>query len=157
MIHLLFVCVGNICRSPAAEAVMNQLIQEHNLTDKVTCDSVGLTSTFLGKPADPTMQAYAELRNYQITSISRPITLEDIQRSDFILAATENVREEICNRIQSEVDREKVHNICEFCKYRPDTDIPDPYSGGNEGFELVLDILEDACVGLLEMIKKQIN
>lgn len=157
MIHVLFVCVGNICRSPAAEAIMNQLIQEHDLSKRISCDSVGLTSTFLGKPADPTMQAYAELRNYELTSIARPITPEDIRHADYILVATENIRHQLSANLQNENDRKKIYNICEFCKYRPETEIPDPYYGGEEGFDLVLDILEDACTGLIEMLKKQIN
>jgi len=158
MIRILFVCAANICRSPAAEAITNHLIQENHLSDNISCDSAGLTASFMEAPADATMQAYAEARGYHLNSISRPITQEDIQDFDFILTMTDSIRQEISRNLHNGNNRTKIHNICEFCKYRPETDIPDPYLGdSDEAFEHVLDILEDACAGLIEMLKKKIN
>jgi len=157
MITLLFVCVGNICRSPAAEAIMNHLLEENGLSNQVICDSVGLTTTFLGKPADDMMRVVAGERDYTITSIARPITPSDFEHADFILGMTDEIVAELRLIAPDEMQTQKIHNICEFCEYHPDSEIHDPYNGEREEFEFVIDILEDACNGVLTMVKKQIN
>lgn len=157
MLKLLFVCIGNICRSPATEAIMNNLLEENGLSKQVTCDSVGLTTTFLGKPADDMMRKVGADRGYAITSISRPITSPDFEQADFILAMTDEILAELRLMAPDEIQAKKIYNITEFCEYHPDSEVLDPYCGDKEEFEFVVDILEDACNGLLAMVKKQIN
>lgn len=157
MLKLLFVCLGNICRSPAAEAIMNHLLEQNGLSEQVRCDSAGLTTTFLGKPADDTMRKIARERGYHITSISRPITPHDIEQVDMVLAMDEEILEELRLIDYQQSQTKKLHNMTEFCEYMPDTDVPDPYLGDDEEFEFVIDLLEDACNGLLSVVKKQIN
>lgn len=157
MLKLLFVCLGNICRSPAAEAIMNQLLRDNKLNHQVACDSAGLTSTFLGKPADTMMRDVASDRDIIITSIARPITAQDFEEADFIFAVTEEIASELRLAAPDEAVSQKIQNLCDYCEYHPDNDVPDPFCGDREEFEFVMDILEDACNGLLSMIKKQIN
>ena len=157
MIKLLFVCLGNICRSPAAEAIMRHLLKKNGLTNQVTCDSAGLTTTFLGQPADDMMCESAIERGYQISTTSRPITDFDFEQADFILAMTDEIIAELRILAPNPIDIEKIYNICDFCQYHPEGEVPDPYCGDSVEFEFALDILEDACKGLLEMVKKQIN
>ena len=107
MLKLLFVCIGNICRSPATEAIMNNLLEENGLSKQVTCDSVGLTTTFLGKPADDMMRKVGADRGYAITSISRPITSPDFEQADFILAMTDEILAELRLMAPDEIQAKK--------------------------------------------------
>lgn len=157
MLNLLFVCLGNICRSPAAETIMNQLLKAHHLNHNVTCDSAGLTATFIGKFADATMRKIANDRNYNITHIARIITNEDFEKADFILTMDDNMVAELQSITPNKKYNQKIQNICDYCEYYPDNEVIDPYGGDNEEFEFVLDLLEDACHGLLSMVKRQIN
>lgn len=157
MIRLLFVCLGNICRSPAAETIMRAMLKQNNLTQQISCSSAGLTTTFLGQPADDTMRSLSQERGYHITTTAKPITVIDFERADFILAMSDDLMAELRILAPNKADIEKIHNICDFCQYHPDDEVPDPYCGDPEEFEFVLDMLEDACEGLLEMLKKKIN
>jgi len=136
---------------------MNQLLENNGLSQQVICGSAGLAATFSGKPADELMRKVATDRGYEITSISKPVTPPDFQQADFILAMTDDILAELRLISTDDTQTKKMHNITEFCEYLPNTEIPDPYCGDKEEFEFVIDILEDACNGLLAMVKKQIN
>jgi protein-tyrosine phosphatase len=146
---ILFVCLGNICRSPSAENIMNHLIARAELGDRIVCDSAGTSSYHIGSPPDRRMQAAAKQRDIFLKGEARQFTVEDFERFDLIVAMDrENYRDLLA--LDSEgTYRSKVHLMCEFATEHGDRDVPDPYYGGKEGFNYVIDLLLDACEGLL--------
>ncbi|XP_076909389.1 uncharacterized protein LOC143566626 [Bidens hawaiensis] len=157
---VLFVCLGNICRSPAAEGVFTDLVQKRNLSSKFHIDSAGTINYHEGGPADSRMRATSKRRGIEITSISRPIRPSDFKEFDLILAMDKQNREDILGafdrwRFKESLPADaanKVKLMCSYCKKHDETEVPDPYYGGQQGFEKVLDLLEDACESLLESI-----
>ncbi|XP_059314833.1 uncharacterized protein LOC132065448 isoform X1 [Lycium ferocissimum] len=157
---VLFVCLGNICRSPAAEGVFTDLVQKKGLDSKFKIDSAGTINYHEGNDADPRMRAAAKRRGVAITSISRPIRPSDFKDFDLILAMDEQNKADILGALERWIHREplpadaaeKVRLMCSYCKKHDETEVPDPYYGGAQGFEKVLDLLEDACDSLLESI-----
>ncbi|KAL3653585.1 hypothetical protein CASFOL_003266 [Castilleja foliolosa] len=157
---VLFVCLGNICRSPAAEGVFRHLVSKQNLDSKFFIDSAGTIGYHEGNQADPRMRATSKKRGFEITSISRPIKPSDFKDFDLILAMDKQNREDILEAYERWRHREplpadadkKVRLMCSYCKKHDETEVPDPYYGGAQGFEKVLDLLEDACASLLESI-----
>lgn len=149
-IQILFVCLGNICRSPSAEAVMKQLVQQSGRADQFRIDSAGLIDYHEGEQADPRMRAHAIRRGYVLDSISRPVRTEDFFDFDLIIGMDNRNVDELRHRAPSVEAMQKVHQMTEFSRNRLYDYVPDPYYSGAEGFELVLDLLEDACQGLLE-------
>lgn len=156
MKNVLFVCMGNICRSPAAEAVMNSLIVKNDLVGQIKCDSAGTIGYHAGEPADARMKAHAAKRNYNLTSIARKFVPEDFERFDFIVAMDKQNYKDILSLDKENKYWDKVSVVTEYASETEYKEVPDPYYGGEAGFELVLDILEDTCEGLLEDIKKNI-
>lgn len=154
MKQVLFVCLGNICRSPSAEAVFTALIQKEGLESEFQCDSAGTAAYHAGEPADYRMRQYAQKRGYQLTSISRQIDRTiDFDRFDYIIGMDrQNVRD-LKLIARNESDRKKIFLMTDFCLTENFDSVPDPYYGGASGFELVLDILEDACSGLIQKIR----
>ena len=149
-IQILFVCLGNICRSPSAEAVMKQLVQQSGRADQFRIDSAGLIDYHEGEQADPRMRAHAIRRGYVLDSISRPVRTEDFFDFDLIIGMDNRNVDELRHRAPSVETMQKVHQMTEFSRNRLYDYVPDPYYSGAEGFGLVLDLLEDACQGLLE-------
>ena len=149
-IQILFVCLGNICRSPSAEAVMKQLVQQSGRADQFRIDSAGLINYHEGEQADPRMRAHAIRRGYVLDSISRPVRTEDFFDFDLIIGMDNRNVDELRHRAPSVETMQKVHQMTEFSRNRLYDYVPDPYYSGAEGFELVLDLLEDACQGLLD-------
>lgn len=155
MIKVLFVCLGNICRSPAAETVFNALISKNGLEKELLCDSAGTAAYHAGEPADYRMRQAAKKRSYQVTSISRPVNPKsDFARFDYIIAMDRQNLRDLKTMAQNDSDRKKIFLMTEFSSSGKFDSVPDPYYGGDAGFELVLDILEDACEGLLRHIHK---
>ena len=148
---VLFICWGNICRSPTAEGVMMDLVVKRGLEERVHVDSAGTLSYHVGEQADPRMRATAAMRGYDLRSISRQITREDFD--DFTLVVVMdhknlNDLEELFGQ------RENVRMLGEFLpgieSANDAPEVPDPYFGGDQGFERVLDLIEDACPRLLD-------
>jgi len=152
--RLLFVCMGNICRSPAAEGVMRRLACEAGLAEQVEIDSAGAGGWHEGSPPDDRMTAAARRRGYELTGRARQITAGDIRRFDLVLIMDEQNRRDIRPWLPDGPEREKVRMFCEFCARFENDEVPDPYYGGREGFDRVLDLLEDGCAGVLEHIRQ---
>ena len=153
MKKVVFVCLGNICRSPSAEAVFNGIIKKHGLENNIACDSAGTISYHVGESADARMQRHARRRGYTLTSISRQINpAVDFETFDFVIGMDEsNIRD--LQRLDSDgAYQHKIKKMTEFCQTCDEENVPDPYYGGEAGFERVLDILEDACEGLLKVL-----
>lgn len=149
---ILFVCLGNICRSPAAENIMNHLIAEANLKEQIICDSAGTCSYHIGAPPDPRMIAAAKARGMTFVGKARQFQKTDFEKFDLILAMDwENYRD-ILSLDREGKYKHKVKMMCDFCTKYEDKEVPDPYYGGAEGFNYVIDLLMDACHGLLQYI-----
>jgi protein-tyrosine phosphatase len=154
-IKVLFVCMGNICRSPSAEAVMNDFVYKNNFTDKIICDSAGTISAHAGEPADSRMQKHANKRGYNLTSISRQITKKDFEEFDYIIAMDDDNIADMRYFISDVKLGSKITKMTDYCTKDNPGYVPDPYYGGDAGFELVLDLLEDACGGLFNQIVEE--
>ena len=153
-ISVLFVCLGNICRSPAAEAIFISLLESKGLTDCFIVDSAGTGSWHIGKKADSRMRIAAERRDINILSKARQITSKDFEEFNYILAMDDsNFRniQDLKNRTSSN-DFASIKKIQDFRSVFNEQEVPDPYFGGDEGFDYVLDILEDSVNGFLESI-----
>lgn len=155
---ILFVCLGNICRSPSAEAVFTGLVNKSGLAKMYEIDSAGTGGWHVGKPADKRMQKHAIRRGYDLTSIGRQFDPEsDFDRFDIIVAMDDENVATLKQLARNQDDEKKIQKMTDFSKEWGYSEVPDPYYGGDEGFELVLDLLEDACEGLLEATKKQLK
>ena len=154
-IRLLFVCLGNICRSPTAEGIMNHLIKKEGLQGEIICDSAGLHGYHAGEMSDPRTREHALKRGIKLTSIARALNPKyDFDRFDYILAIDDSIYFSLQEKNDDIKFRKKILKICDFCIERKDKEVPDPYNGSEEDFELVLDILQDACQGLLDFLKR---
>ena len=153
-ISVLFVCLGNICRSPAAEAIFINLISKKGLTDRFIVDSAGTGSWHIGKKSDIRMRIAAEKRNVKILSRARQINSSDFEIFNYILTMDNSN----FNNVKDLKNRNNLSNFANIKKiqdYRSAfelKEVPDPYFGGEEGFDDVLDILEDSVSGFLKSI-----
>ncbi|MEA5626662.1 low molecular weight protein-tyrosine-phosphatase [Nostoc sp. UHCC 0251] len=151
---LLFVCLGNICRSPSAENIMNHLIEQAGLNEHILCDSAGTSSYHVGSPPDRRMSAAAATKlGIKLRGRARQFQKSDFQDFDLILAMDQENYENILTLDQTKQYQHKVRLMCEFCSRHTLKEVPDPYYGGQEGFNQVIDLLIDACEGLLTKIR----
>jgi protein-tyrosine phosphatase len=145
---LLFVCLGNICRSPSAENIMNHLIDQARLNNTILCDSAGTAGYHIGAAPDRRMSAAAENKlGFKLIGQARQFQIRDFQEFDLILAMDRNNYDDILD-----VDRSGQYH---FCSTHTLKEVPDPYYGGIEGFNQVIDLLMDACEGLLKHITQK--
>lgn len=156
MKRILFVCLGNICRSSTAEEVMRTYIRKAGLEHEIEVDSAGLSSYHQGELPDVRMRMHAMQRGYNLTHRSRPVVKSDFSNFDMIVAMDHSNVSKLEAKTSTDAERKKIHLATEFCRNMDVDVVPDPYYGGAEGFEYVLDILEDACEGLLEEIRKEL-
>jgi protein-tyrosine phosphatase len=150
---VLFVCMGNICRSPTAEGVFRKLVADAGLADRIASDSAGTHAFHVGSPPDRRAQAAAERRGFVLSDIrARPITADDFERHDYILAMDLDNLENLHEHAGDE-HRSKVKLFLQFTDGDPQSEVPDPYYGGSAGFERVLDLVEQASRALLETLQ----
>ena len=153
--RILFVCLGNICRSPAAEAIFLSQIKSQGLEEQFVVDSAGTGAWHSGNKADSRMRKAALSRGINIKSRARKITINDLEKFDLILTMDNSNFEEV-NRLSLDCiakNKAEIHPILSFAKDIDLIEVPDPYYGGENGFEKVLDLLEDAIKGLLFRLK----
>ncbi|NEQ97174.1 MAG: low molecular weight phosphotyrosine protein phosphatase [Cyanothece sp. SIO2G6] len=153
---LLFVCLGNICRSPSAEGIMNHLLQQRQLTDQIECDSAGTSSYHIGSSPDGRMTAAAKRQGIRLAGRSRQFVVDDFEQFDRILAMDKSNYQDILQLDCHEKFSDRVYLMCNFCRHHSDDEVPDPYYGGEAGFNYVIELLQDACEGLLEDVLRQI-
>jgi len=155
MIHVLFVCLGNICRSPTAEGVFRHLIEGHGLGDHIAIDSAGTAAYHVGHPPDGRSQAAARLRGVDLSiQRARQVSKADFDQFDYVLAMdTENLANllAICPPDKAH----KVRLLLDFAADGTGNNVPDPYYGEGDGFEVVLDMIEEASQGLLDDIRNK--
>jgi protein-tyrosine phosphatase len=156
-VRILFVCMGNICRSPTAEGVMRHVLREEGLADAVGLDSAGTGGWHAGAPPDARATAAAQARGIRLDGAARQVRRADFVDFDLILAADrENLAD--LRAIAPPGTESKVRLLREFdpgSEGAPDLDVPDPYYGGARGFEDVLDLVEAACRGLVAEIRRR--
>jgi protein-tyrosine phosphatase len=155
-VKLLFVCLGNICRSPSAEGIMNHLVREAGLSDRIICDSAGTSSYHIGASPDPRMTAAARRQGIALMSHGRQFEASDFETFDLILAMDRDNYQSLMARDRTGQYQNKVRLMCDFCQTFPDKEVPDPYYGGSDGFNYVIDLLLDACNGLLAQVTQDL-
>ncbi len=154
---ILFVCMGSICRSPIAEGIFRHLVKNANLDHLIECDSAGTHAYHVGELVDPRVLTVAKKRSVDMTNIvSRQIVADDYMDYDYILAMDWDIQA----LLQQQAPKIHKHKIQLVMRYAGDSEeavVPDPYYGGNDGFVKAFDLLEDACSGLLDMLKKRVT
>ena len=153
MIRILFVCMGNICRSPTAEGVFKHLVNGEGLAGSIESDSAGTHDYHIGSQPDSRSQAAAARRGYDLSPLrARQITVQDFADFDYVLAMDEANRIALRKLCPAQY-RERIKLFLEFAPEAVRREVPDPYYGGAKGFEDVLDLVESAARGLLEHIR----
>ncbi len=156
---VLFVCLGNICRSPAAEGIFRHMVKEAGLIDRIHVDSAGTGGWHVGEPPDARMIHHAGLRGYDLRDLeARQFTHpEDFLRFDYILTMDNSNFKTVLNLDTKREHHHKVKPLTSFCRIHKVTEVPDPYYREADGFDLVLDLLEDACGELLAHLRKELK
>ena len=155
---ILFVCLGNICRSPAAQGVMQAMVDERGLTDRFEIDSAGFGGWHIGDLPDKRMRVHARPRGYELTHRARRVSPADFEDFDLIVGMDAANIDDLRYLAATPEQLDKVVMMGDYIRRYPHYDhVPDPYYEGSEGFELVLDLLEDSCDNLLNQIIKQNN
>jgi len=154
-IRVLFVCMGNICRSPTAHGVFERLVEEAGLGDRIDVDSAGTHAYHVGEPPDPRAQETARQRGYELShQRARRVQQEDFLEFDYLIAMDRSNYEDL-RAIALPGCEERLRLFLEFAPELPEDEVPDPYYGGTQGFQRVLDMVERAAAGLLEEIRSR--
>lgn len=152
---LLFVCLGNICRSPSAENIMRHILQQAGLEQQISCDSAGTAAYHTGEPPDRRMAAAALKAGVTLMGRARKFVPQDFEEFDLILAMDrDNYRDILVQDPQGKY-RHKVKMMLDFRQNYTLTEVPDPYYGGSDGFDYVIELLMDACQGLLDTLRSE--
>lgn len=153
MKKVLFVCLGNICRSPAAHGVFEAMIAGKGLQDEIACDSCGTGDWHIGSLPDPRMRAAGTRRGYKFTHRARQFETADFDKFDLILTAEDEISRDVADYARSRADREKIMLLTNFCtgKFAGSEKVEDPYfSNTDAAFDAVVEKIENACEGLLK-------
>ncbi|MEG1580056.1 MAG: low molecular weight protein-tyrosine-phosphatase [Bacteroidaceae bacterium] len=153
--RILFVCLGNICRSATAEGVMLHLMRERGLMHCYEIDSAGILRCHEGKLPDVRMRTHAARRGYHLVHRSRPVVVADFELFDLILGMDDRNIDDLRSLAPSLEAMTKIHRMTDYCTRNEVDHVPDPYYGGSDGFERVIDLLEDACDGLLHTLEEK--
>lgn len=155
---IMFVCLGNICRSAAANGIMEQFVEREGLQDKIKIDSAGTYGGHAGELPDSRMRAAAANRGYSLTHRSRKVREDDFYDFDMLIVMDDSNYENVARLAPERKYLNKVYRFVEFSRNHPQWSyVPDPYYEGREGFELVLDLLEDGCQTLLVELKAELE
>ena len=156
-VSVLFVCMGNICRSPTAEGVFRKLVEDAGLAERIHIDSAGTHAYHSGESPDRRAQEAAARRGVSMSSQrARRVVPEDFERFEFIIAMDRLNLETLRDRA-TEAESDRLHLMLDFAESAEPIDVPDPYYGAAAGFELVLDLVEDAAAGLLQHLRGQLR
>ena len=159
MKKFLFVCLGNICRSPAADGVFSAMIKEKNLAGTLACDSCGTGDWHIGQLPDSRMRAAGAQRGYNFTHRARQLCAADYKNFDLIIAMDDANFRDIIARAPTGADTSKVRRFTEYCtdEFAGTSHVPDPYYGGEKDFHHALDIIENGCAALLKFGETQLH
>lgn len=152
-IKLLFVCMGNICRSPAAHGVLEKLVRDAGLQDSIHIDSAGTIGFHSGKLPDSRMRRAADARGYPLTHRARQVARADLDAFDLILVMDLANLADVESLADPRKHEGKVRLFSEFCTRHDENEVPDPYHGGSAGFEKVLDMMEDGCAEIVRRLR----
>lgn len=150
---VLFVCLGNICRSPTGEGVLQHLVDEQGITDRFQIDSAGTAGYHIGAKADSRMREHASRRGYDLQSRARKLAPSDMEEFDLVIAMDRENHRDI-QRVNSKPKAE-LKMLSDFLGDDWPSDVPDPYYGGEDGFEYVLDMIEQACPNIIEYLNNE--
>lgn len=154
-IRVLFVCLGNICRSPMAEGVFRQRVAERGLADRIEIDSAGTHAYHIDEPPDPRAQATVRRIGIDISGLrGRQARASDLKYYDYVLAMDRENLENL-RALAAPGDESRIRLFLEYARVSKEREVPDPYAGGQSGFEHVLALIEDACEGLLQDIGRR--
>jgi len=149
--------MGNICRSPAAEGTFRHLLKQEGLDQRIECDSAGTIDFHTGSPPDPRMRSAARERGIHVGGAARQIALEDFAAFDLVLCMDDDNLEHVEQLAGGRKHRARIRLFCEFVADSDAREVPDPYHGGADGFDEVMDLIEDGCANLLEYVRKRIG
>lgn len=149
--RLLFICLGNICRSPAADGIMHHLVEARGLTDDFYIDSAGIGSWHVGQLPDYRMRRCGERHGYVFDHRARQFSAADFDRFDLIAVMDHENYHDVARQARSAADRRKIIRMSDYLRHHPGQQtVPDPYYGDDRDFEFAVELLEDACEGLLD-------
>jgi protein-tyrosine phosphatase len=155
VVRVCFVCLGNICRSPTAEAVMRHLVKKEGLEKHIAVSSAGTGDWHVGDPRDKRSRAVGAARGIPLAGVAQQFTPADFDGCDYVLAMDRANRDELLRLARTDGDKKKVRLLRSFDpKAPPDAEVPDPYYGGPGGFEDVFDMCEAACQGLIDHLRQ---
>ena len=157
-VRILFICMGNICRSPAAEGIFKTMVEKEKLSERIEIDSAGTIGYHSGESPDPRMRSHAADRGYFLKSRARQFDPKtDFEKFDYIITMDDDNFDNIKKLDKRNEYSSKMHKMVEFNRLIKVDEVPDPYMGGPEGFEKVMDILVDASRGLLKKVKDELT
>ena len=157
MIRVCFVCLGNICRSPTGEAVLRKMVKDAKLDHCISVDSAGTAGYHIGEASDARSRRAGQQRGYDLNGKARQFTREDFAKFDYVLAMDQQNLRDLRRLAPDQPSKDKVRLLRQFdTTAEPGAEVPDPYYGGVDGFNLVIDICERACRGMLDHITKEL-
>jgi protein-tyrosine phosphatase len=157
-VRICFVCTGNICRSPTAEGIMRHLVEQRGLSGRIHVESAGTGSWHVGQRADSRSRAAGRARGYALDRRAQQFTRHFFDRFDYVLVADDDNRGHLERLAPDDTAVQKIHMLRDFDPSCPKgSEVPDPYYGGAEDFEIVLDVCEAACRGLLDHLAREIG
>ncbi|MBQ9646673.1 MAG: low molecular weight phosphotyrosine protein phosphatase [Prevotella sp.] len=158
MTKILFICLGNICRSPAADGIMRHMVSEAGLDNDFVIDSAGIGSWHIGQLPDHRMRRHGERHGYTFNHRARQFSTRDFDSFDLVVVMDTENYHDVSRQARSDDDRKKIICMSDYLTHHPGQHtIPDPYYGTDRDFEYVIELLEDACVGLLQKLTKTGN
>lgn len=152
---ILFVCLGNICRSPMAEGVFKKIVADAGVEASFCIDSAGTAAYHVGELPDSRMRHHAQAHGYNLVSRARQVCIDDFERFDMLIAMDHHNFDALTNLAPSPEAKGRIYRMTDFCTQHPDDHVPDPYYGGHEGFEHVIRLLEDGCGNLFRELTNQ--